>query len=94
TDRARMKRVRDLVLAGNKDQMSDPAFMRELKQWLRFNPRSAMASGDGLFSASSGNPVLPSGLGRIAFDHLFDVAQQNQNYARQIDSSAGIAIFF
>ncbi|WP_363249167.1 Tat pathway signal protein [Mesorhizobium sp.] len=94
TDRARMKRVRDLVLAGNKDQMSDPAFMRELKQWLRFNPRSAMASGDGLFSASSGNPVLPTGLGRIAFDHLFDVAQQNQNYARQIDSSAGVAIFF
>ncbi|MDX8477242.1 nitroreductase family protein [Mesorhizobium sp. VK24D] len=94
TDRVRMKRVRDLVLAGNQDQMNDPAFMRELKQWIRFNPRSAMARGDGLFSASSGNPALPTGLGRIAFDRLFDVARENRNYARQIDSSAGVAIFF
>ncbi|RWB52506.1 nitroreductase family protein [Mesorhizobium sp.] len=94
TDQERMKQVRDLVLAGNEDQMNDPAFMHELKQWIRFNPRSAMASGDGLFSASSGNPALPTGLGRIAFDQLFNAAQENQNYARQIDSSAGVAIFF
>ncbi|MBT2186113.1 nitroreductase family protein [Sphingobium sp. H33] len=94
TDRARMNRVRDLVLAGNEDQMRDPAFMRELVQWIRFNPRSAMATGDGLFSAASGNPVLPSGLGRFAFDRLFNVGQENRKYARQIDSSAGIAIFF
>ncbi|WFP64828.1 nitroreductase family protein [Mesorhizobium sp. WSM4904] len=94
TDRTRMIKVRDTVLAGNEEQMNDPAFMRELKQWIRFNPRSAMARADGLFSAASGNPVLPTGLGRIAFDRLFNVAQENQNYARQIDSSAGVAIFF
>lgn len=94
TDRARINRVRDLVLAGNKDQMNNPAFMRELKQWIRFNPRSAMATGDGLFSAASGNPVLPTGLGRFAFDTMFNVAEEDRKYARQIDSSAGIAIFF
>lgn len=94
TDRPRMRQVRDLVLAGNKDQMSDPAFMRELKQWLRFNPRSAMARGDGLFSAASGNPVAPTELGRLAFDRLFDVKAENEKYARHIDSSAGVAIFF
>jgi hypothetical protein len=94
TDRARMKQVRELVLAGNEDQMNDPAFMRELKQWIRFNPRSAMTSGDGLFSAASGSPVLPTGLGRVALDRLFSVAAENQKHARQIDSSAGVAIFF
>lgn len=94
TDRPRMQKVRDLVLAGNKDQMSDPAFMGELKQWVRFNPRSAIASGDGLFSAASGNPVLPTELGRLAFDRLFDVRTENEKYARHIDSSAGVAIFF
>jgi nitroreductase len=93
TDRPRIKRVRDLVIAGNGDQMGNPQFMVELKQWLRFNPRSAMASGDGLFSAASGNPVLPTGLGRFAFDRLFDAGTENQKYARQIDSSAGVAIF-
>jgi len=94
TDRPRMQKIRDLVLAGNTDQMSDPAFMRELKQWLRFNPRSAMANGDGLFSAASGNPVMPTELGQLAFDRLFDVRAENEKYARHIDSSAGVAIFF
>ncbi|WP_349510119.1 Tat pathway signal protein [Bradyrhizobium sp. NAS96.2] len=94
TDRARINRARDLVLAGNRDQMNNPAFMHELKQWIRFNPRSAMATGDGLFSAASGNPVLPTDLGRFAFDRLFNIAEEDRKHARQIDSSAGIAIFF
>lgn len=93
TDRARINQVRDLVVAGNDAQMADAAFMAELKRWLRFNPRSAMASGDGLFSAASGNPVLPEFLGDLAFDTFFTASAENDKYARQIDSSAGIAIF-
>ena len=93
TDRTRIDRVRDLIVAGNDAQMADTAFMAELKRWLRFNPRSAMASGDGLFSAASGNPVLPEFLGGPAFDTFFTAGAENDKYARQIDSSAGIAIF-
>jgi hypothetical protein len=93
TARPQMAGIRDLVIAGNSAQMSDPAFMRELKQWLRFNPRSAMETGDGLFSAASGNPTLPTPLGRLAFDRLFTATSENDRYARQIDSSAGIAVF-
>ncbi|MEL1263964.1 Acg family FMN-binding oxidoreductase [Pseudoxanthomonas putridarboris] len=93
TDRARIDRARDLVVAGNDAQMADPAFMAELKAWLRFNPRSAMARGDGLFSGSTGNPPLPDVLGRRAFDAFFDAAGENDKYARHIDSSAGIAVF-
>ncbi|MCA1408418.1 nitroreductase family protein [Ensifer sp. IC3342] len=93
TDQARMNKVRDLVVAGNDAQMADAAFMAELKQWLRFSPNGAMASGDGLFSAASGNPVLPEFLGGPAFDLFFTAASENDKYARQIDSSAGIAIF-
>ncbi|QKC95226.1 Tat pathway signal protein [Mesorhizobium sp. NZP2298] len=92
TDRAQIDRVRDLVVAGNSAQMADPAFMTELRQWLRFNPRSAMMTGDGLFSAASENPVLPDPLGHIAFDLFFRAASENDKYARQIDSSPGIAI--
>lgn len=93
TDRARINQVRELIVAGNDAQMADAAFMAELKRWLRFNPRSAMASGDGLFSAASGNPVLPEFLGGLAFDTFFTAGAENDKYARQIDSSAGIAIF-
>lgn len=93
TDRAQIDRIRDLVIAGNSRQMADPHFMRELKAWLRFNPRQAMDSGDGLFSASSGNPALPAWLGSLALDVFFTAASENDKYARQIASSAGIAVF-
>lgn len=93
TERARIDQVRDIVIAGNTAQMQDPAFMAELKQWLRFNPRSAIEAGDGLFAAASGNPVLPDSLGRLAFDTVFTAAGEGDKYARQIDSSAGIAVF-
>ncbi len=92
-ERPRINQVRDLVVSGNDAQMADPAFMAELKRWLRFNPRAAAASGDGLFSASSGNPVLPTFLGGHAFDLLFSAAAENDRYAQQIDSSAGLAVF-
>ncbi len=93
TDRPQMHRVRDLVLAGNSAQLADPAFMRELKAWLRFSPRQALEKGDGLFSASSGNPALPSWIGPLMFDLVFKPDAENAKYAKQIDSSAGIAVF-
>lgn len=93
TDRMRIGQVRDLVVAGNSAQMAALSFRRELKQWLRFNPRSAMASGDGLFSAASGNPVLPDIVGAFAFDRFFTAEAENDKYARHIRSSAGIAVF-
>lgn len=93
TDRPRIDRVRDLVVAGNTAQIADPAFMRELKAWLRFNPRQALMTGDGLFSATSGNPVLPTWLGPFAIDLVFTASAENDKCASQIASSAGIAVF-
>ncbi|MCX5494919.1 nitroreductase family protein [Kaistia dalseonensis] len=93
TDPARVAAVSDLVVAGNTAQMADPAFIRELKHWLRFNPRQAMATGDGLFSAASGNPQLPTWLGGVLFDLAFGVDGENEKYRRQMRSSAGLAIF-
>jgi nitroreductase len=93
TARRRMNAIRDLVVEGNDRQMADPAFIAELKAWLRFSPASAMDRGDGLYAAASGNPSLPDFLGRPAFDLVFKPKSENAKYARQIDSSAGLAIF-
>ena len=93
TDRARIGQLRDLVLTGNSAQMANPAFVRELKSWLRFNPHQALRTGDGLYSVASGNPALPDWLGPYAFDWLSTAASQNDAYSRQIRSSAGIATF-
>ncbi|MEH6689693.1 MAG: Tat pathway signal protein [Pseudorhizobium pelagicum] len=93
TDRPQLDAVRDLVIDGNAVQMADPAFLRELKDWLRFSPDSARESGDGLYAAASGNPALPEWLGRPAFDLVFKAPAENEKYARQMDSSAGVAVF-
>ena len=93
TDRPQIERVRDLVVAGNSAQLADPAFMRELKAWLRFNPRQAMRTGDGLFSATTGNPVLPAWLGSVMFDLVFKAGAENEKYARQLASTPGVAVF-
>jgi hypothetical protein len=93
TGRAQIDRIRDLVVAGNTAQMADAAFVRELKHWLRFSPRQALATGDGLFSASSGLPALPAWLGPHLFDWVVTAKSENDTYARQLASSAGIAVF-
>lgn len=93
TDRVRMDGIRDLVVAGNSAQMADPAFIRELKSWLRFSPRRALQTGDGLYSAASGKPSLPEWLGSRAFELLVTAKSENDTYARQLRSSAGVAVF-
>lgn len=93
TDRPQIDRVRDLVLAGNSAQLADPAFMRELKSWIRFSPRDAFTTGDGLFAVASGNPALPDWLGPGLFSMAFKPDADNEKYVRQIGSSAGLAVF-
>ena len=93
TDRSQIDRVRDLVITGNTTQMSDKAFVRELRSWMRFSPRQALRAGDGLFSATTGNPILPAWLGPTFFDLAFKANAENDKYARQIASSPGIAVF-
>lgn len=93
TDQPRMRQISDLVVEGNNAQLADPAFVRELKSWLRFSPRQALKAGDGLYSVASGNPALPEWLGSRAFDWLVTAKSEGKKYARQVLSSAGIAIF-
>jgi hypothetical protein len=92
TEKAMLERVLDFVVQGNTEQMNDKAFVNELKAWIRFNGSDAVHAGDGLYSASSGNPNLPSWLGPLMFDLVFRPKGENDKYARHVRSSAGIAI--
>jgi hypothetical protein len=93
TERSAMERVLDHVVQANTAQMADAAFVEELKAWIRFNGADAVRTGDGLFSVSSGNPAIPTWLGDLAFGWVFTPKGENDKYARQIRSSAGIAVF-
>jgi hypothetical protein len=92
-DRPALERVLEFVVQGNSAQMNDPAFVRELKAWIRFNGDEAVRRGDGLYGASSGNPTLPSWLGPHLFDFVFRPKSENDKYAKQLRSSAGVAVF-
>lgn len=92
-DHGQIEDVLEFVVAGNSLQMDDPAFVKELKDWLRFDPGSALKTGDGLFSACSGNPIMPTWIGSTMFDRFFKKDAENKKYAAQLRSSAGVAVF-
>jgi hypothetical protein len=93
TDKPALERVLEQVVQGNTAQMADPAFVAELKAWLRFSGADAVRLGDGLFAAASGNPVVPEWLGSMLFDWVFTPKSENDKYAKHVRSSAGIAVF-
>jgi hypothetical protein len=93
TEREALEKVLEYVVEGNRIQMSDRAFVEELKAWIRFSARDAVRTGDGLYAASSGNPSVPSWLGNLLFGLFFTPESENDKYAKHVRSSAGIAIF-
>ncbi len=93
TDKASIEKVLEHVVQANTVQMNDPAFVKELKAWIRFGADEAVETGDGLFARSSGNPSVPQWLGSLLFELLFRTQHENDKYATHIRSSAGIAIF-
>jgi hypothetical protein len=93
SERKQLEEVLAYVVAGNGAQMDDAAYIAELKSWLRFNYAEALATDDGLFSGSSGNPTLPSWLGRLIFGLVVTKDSENKRYEAELRSSAGVAIF-
>jgi hypothetical protein len=93
TERAAMENVLEYVLSGNNAQLADPAFMDELKSWIRFSDDEALRTGDGLFAGATGNPTMPRWLGSRMMGLFVTAKSENERYAKELRSSAGIAVF-
>lgn len=93
SERPKMDELVDLIVAANTVQVEDPNFVAELKSWLRFNARTAIATGDGLYAACSGNPTLPSWIAPTVFRMVFSAKSENEKCERQVRSSSGLAVF-
>ena len=93
TERPRMETMLDYVVQGNTVQMRDKAFMAELVAWIRFNDSMALQHLDGLTSRASGNPSLPAWISRRLLPFVMTEKGEADKYAKQIRSSAGIAVF-
>lgn len=92
-DPARRAAITDFVVAGNSRQIDDPAFVAELEHWIRFNAAQAEASGDGLFSRCSGQPTLPTWLGRSLFRRFLAKDSDNAKYVKQMRSTPVVVVF-
>ncbi|MGY6564920.1 MAG: Acg family FMN-binding oxidoreductase [Halomonadaceae bacterium] len=93
TERPAIEQVLAFVLLANSLQIRSRAFRQELEAWIRFGEREALLSGDGLFARAMGSPTTPRWLGRWLFRALLRQGSENAKLARQIRSSAGIAVF-
>ncbi len=93
TEKAAIENILAYVVQGNTAQMDDPAFVDELKRWIRFGSGEAVKAGDGLYSATSGNPSVPRWIGCPLFGMFFKPKNENEKYAKQLRSSAGVAVF-
>lgn len=93
TERPRLEQALEFIQRGNSAQMGSPAFVAELKKWIRYNPAAALKAGDGLLGKCSGNPSAPNWLGPVLFDLAFRENTENTKYAKQLRSSAGLAVF-
>lgn len=92
-DPAQITAISDLVALGNTAQLTDRRFRRELLAWIRFNPTTALRSGDGLAGRCTGNPPVPTWLGRLVAPIVLRASRQAARDAANIRSSAGIAVF-
>ena len=93
TERPRLEQAIEFIQQGNGAQMDSPAFVRELKEWIRFNPAEALKKGDGLLGRCSGSPSAPGWLGPVLFGLAFRKDAENGKYSRQVRSSAALAVF-
>lgn len=93
TEPPKIAQILDLIVSANSAQIRDPAFVSELKSWLRFNAASAVATHDGLYAPCSGNPDLPDWISGPVFRLLFTAKSENRKCISQVRSSSGLAIF-
>jgi hypothetical protein len=93
TTTPQIETVLDYVTRGNTAQIGDPAFVAELKAWIRFSEAEAVRTGDGLFSRTTGNPAVPRWLGTRLLGALLTPKSENDKCAKQLRSSAGVIVF-
>lgn len=94
TERAQMEAVLEFVTEGNRSQLTDRAFLRELKAWMRFSEAEARRTGDGLYvSRGIGVPDVPHWVGSLLLSAFLRPKSENAKCAERVRSSTGVAIF-
>jgi len=85
--------ILELVNEGNRSQLSEPLFRRELISWIRVSDAQAIRTGDGLSGRVSNQPQLPAWLAKPILRFVLTPEAQVKTDTVNLRSSAGIAVF-
>lgn len=94
TGSQKLEAVAEYVAQGNQVQLVDPAWRKELKDWVRFSAAETRRTGDGLYGPVMGNPSVPRWLGSLAMRLSLSARNQNAKDCRQIRQSSAVVVFF
>ena len=82
----------ELVMDGNRAQLGDEAFKRELLSWIRFNKAHSERTLDGLSYAVMGAPNLPAWISRPIIRAMLNAKRQNRSDRAKIASSSHLLL--
>lgn len=95
TARGQAETIVEYVRAGNRAQLTDPAFRKGLVSRIRFNAPAALRTGDGLAGRTSGQPSLPEWFARliIGIGFVLTPKKQAEIDAANLRSSSAVGVF-
>jgi hypothetical protein len=93
TEKRELEDVTELVKEGNRWQMRDAAFVRELLDWVRFSRKEADTCKDGLIGPVMGMPVVPRWLGEPIMKAMLRPELEAARAEKLIRSSAALMLF-
>lgn len=93
TEKEEIKKLTTYIIEGSNQQFENKAFVNELIRWVRFNEKSAMNSGDGIWFSSMGLPNVSNWLGKWIMKRLVNAKTEAKRWNKLIQNSAGFALF-
>jgi nitroreductase len=90
---AEMERLTEYVTEASRAQFRDPAFVRELLDWIRFTRREAEQRGDGLAAEAMGLPWAPRWLGAALMRTFAGPQSEARRQVKLLRSSSAALLF-
>ncbi len=90
TDKADFERVIAVLEQGFRWQAGNPAFLRELRSWIRFSPRTVAEKRDGLTARAVGRPHIPDAMGQVILRVMGRLGVEAREIAGRIRSSSAL----
>lgn len=85
--------IKEYILKGNKIQLNDSKFKKELLSWIRFNKYQAKRAKDGLSYKALKTLQMPEIIGKFIVKIFLSPKRQNASDSLKIDSSSHIIVF-